>query len=202
MRFLRFPLLIVTGALVASATMTPAAFADASAARPPDAAARGQVERVTTITVERFDTAHRLLTVDTLAGPAGVGLDESGSGGTSSPSGCIKVTVHNYEKSAVFHTTLFGYHTWTSWCWNRAGHSVSSVATGYYISDLDWSISWEGEASRDLRYYAWTGGYAHSGYWHYRMGHFQQCYPWTCVNIYPSNTLRSHSDGTWTWATT
>lgn len=174
--------------------------ASAAEANPPPPAPT--TEHVVTITVETFDTAHHLLSTENLAGADGAGVDESGSGGTSSPSGCRKVTVHNYTRSLIFHTIIFGYHTWTSWCWQRSAYSVSGVSTNYYVSDLDPTIDWVGEASHDLRYYAWTSGKASSGYWHYRMGHFQQCYPWSCANLYPSNTLRSHSDGTWTWATT
>jgi hypothetical protein len=65
MRFLRFPLLAMTGALVVSgAVFVSGLAAPAALASPPAdtaAAPSDATVRVTTITVEHLDTAHRLL---------------------------------------------------------------------------------------------------------------------------------------------
>lgn len=192
---IRLSSVLLAGAMIAAG---PAASAAEPDTRP---AAAVKTQKFVTITVERFDPAHRRLSTEVLTGAGGLGVDESGSGGKPSASGCIKVTVNNYERS-LFGATLFGYHTWTSWCWNRAAYSVSNITTGFYLSDVDVTWEWAGEVTRDLRFYPWAQGHSNSGYWNYRMGHFRQCWPWTCVHKYPSNTLRSHSDGTWTWSTT
>ena len=199
---LRLTSVALAGAMVCVGPVASAALPSAPSPARSSISSSASTEQVVTITVETYDTAHHLVSTEVLGAADGAGVDESGSGGTPSASGCQKVTVNNYTRSLIFHTIILGYHTWTYWCWNRASYSVNSVSTNYYISHLDPTIDWVGEAARDLRYYAWLAGHSSSGYWHYRMGHFQQCYPWTCANLYPSNTLRSHSDGTWTWATT
>lgn len=138
------------------------------------------------------------------AAPAGVTGQgsNSGTGGSSSASGCIKVTVSN-EKKTYFGNTLFWFHTWTSWCWNRSARTISDVGTGWYLTEVDWARGWNSMIVDNTGYYHWISGYPTSGYEHEKQGHLQGCViRYECLsNHYPYNTLRSHSDGTWSWDT-
>jgi hypothetical protein len=126
---------------------------------------------------------------------------ETGSGGSSSASGCRKVTLTNkkYDYSGIDH--LYTYTTWTSWCWNRSSKTISGVSTGssFYIDNG--GIGWEGQTGHSEYFYAWNTG-SKSGYYHMRKGGFVNDFgPWTWGHSYPVNIIRSHSDGTRTWRT-
>jgi hypothetical protein len=127
---------------------------------------------------------------------------EEGFGGSSSASGCQRVTVHNTGHNALG-SVAYKFHTWTDWCWNRANETVSSVLTGWYITDVDSTYDWKGIINSDLRFFAWQDGAPHSGYIHMRQGKFDNCIvKYGCVGTsYPANRLRSRSNGTWYWAT-
>ena len=125
----------------------------------------------------------------------------SGTGGQSSSSGCRRVTVNN-EKESTFGGTLYWFHTWTEWCWNRTNSTISSVRTGWYNTDVDWAQEWRGLTNDQRYFYAWISGKSTSGYYHYKQGHFVNCAGPICgANTYPTNTLRSYSNGTWSWTT-
>jgi hypothetical protein len=125
----------------------------------------------------------------------------SGAGGTATASGCKAVTLTNSGYSAVFGVVLFRHVTVTSWCWNRAAKSMSSIGVSYRLEDVSSTMYWRGEVNRDTGFYSWTSGYPTSGYHHYRQGSFENCVlKYGCIGIwYPSNDLRGHSDGTWTY---
>lgn len=138
---------------------------------------------------------------DTSSGGELAGLG-SGSGGTSSASGCRKVTVNN-EKETTLGWTAYWFHTWTQWCWNRSAKTISSVSTSWYISDVDQNFYWRGIVQTTTGFYSWKSGAPKSGYSHYRQGRFENCVlKYGCIgNYYPANVLKSHSDGTYTWTT-
>lgn len=128
-----------------------------------------------------------------------------GSGGTSSASGCRKVTVHN-ERETLLGTTAFKFHTWTRWCWNRADQRVTGTpTTGWSISDVGSFEEWQGVINKTLYFYDYgaNNGYPRSAYYHQRTGHFKNCVPQAgCIkNTYPKNTLRSYYNGKWSWTT-
>lgn len=128
--------------------------------------------------------------------------NESGSVGSSTASGCKTATVTNKKYSYSGTDHLYSYITKTSWCWNRSAKSVSSVSTDWDFYCDNGHIKWDGEANRDTYHYNWNGTW-NSGYYHWRKGAFTNDFgPWTWGHSYPTNTIRSHSDGTWTWATT
>lgn len=131
-------------------------------------------------------------------GGGDVTTQATGSGGSSTASGCRTVTVNNYESSTLG-TLLYTYRTVTDWCWTRSTSNIYNVSNSWrYIND-DMCWSWQGEVNNDLRFYSWNGG-SRSGYLHWRQGHVQG----GCIfpnNKYPENTIRAHSDGTYTWAT-
>ena len=128
---------------------------------------------------------------------------ETGSGGSSSASGCREVKLTNKKFSYTGTDHLYTYWTWTYWCWNRANKRISNVSMRY-----DWycdnsSISWEGQSKADPRFYDWINGYPYSGHDHDRTGTFKNTYPIVgeVGTSYPRNIIRAHSDGTWTWRT-
>lgn len=136
-----------------------------------------------------------------VGGTGGVVALGSGSGGTSSASGCRRVTVRN-EKESTFGSTLYWFNTWTEWCWNRTTKVVSSVSTGWSINDVDSLQVWHGVVNDQRYFYSWQAGASKSGYYHYKQGHFENCFLVACgANTYPSNTLRSFANGTWSWST-
>lgn len=127
-----------------------------------------------------------------------VSLLGGGSGGTSSRSGCRNVWVNNREDS-TFGTLLYTYKTSTEFCWNRSQKRVYNIDNDWDFIPDDMCWSWEGEVNETTDFYDWAGGWQ-SGYMHRRKGHVAgQCaFP---NNKYPENTIRVHSDGTWTWTT-
>lgn len=162
-------------------------------------------EQGTKVPVPAFDlparpipTAGKLTGPD---GPGGITTQGSGTGGASSASGCRRVTVNN-EKESTFGATLYYFHTWTNWCWNRTNKTVSSVTTGWSLSQVDWAQEWRGVINDTRYFYAWQSGASKSGYFHEKIGHFVNCLGPVCgAQTYPKNTLRSYSNGTWSWNT-
>ena len=126
----------------------------------------------------------------------------SGTGGSSSSSGCRTVTVRN-EKETLLGLTAYWLNTWTKWCWNLGNRTISDVETGWHLDDVDPLYTWRGLIVDEESYFAWIAEYGKSGYRHEKQGHFEICLPdVVCIgNYYPRNLLRSHSDGTWSWET-
>lgn len=155
------------------------------------------------IFVETFDFSGNLLNSETLdlESPLFYGSN-SGSGGTSSASGCRKVTVRN-EKETLLGKTAYWFNTWTYWCWNRADRTVANVRTGSYLNDVDSLYNWRGLIIDNTDHFSWCSGYSESGYHHEKQGHFENCVvKYGCIsNSYPYNLLYSYSNGTFTWHT-
>jgi len=126
----------------------------------------------------------------------------SGTGGSSSANGCTRVTVRN-EKETLLGFTAFWFNTWTYWCWNRNSKIVSSVQTGWYLSDVDPLFIWRSMIVDHTEHYPWVQGFPRSGYVHEKQGHVENCLGhYGCIgSLYPRNQLRSHSNGTWSWHT-
>ncbi len=155
------------------------------------------------ITVETFDLEGNLLYTESIDSGSAVTLgDNSGSGGTSSASGCRKVTVHN-EKETLLGKTAYWFNTWTRWCWNRADRIIYDVTTGFYLSDVDPFYYWRGLIVDNTYHFSWYSGYPKSGYRHEKQGHFENCIvKYGCISSsYPYNLLYSYSNGTFTWHT-
>lgn len=163
------------------------------------------------LVVEDFDLNGKLLTKKTY--PASTQSTEinfptptsdiqasGGPGGTSTTSGCRRVTVRNETESPTG-ATVFNFNIWTYWCNNGYTHKVYSISTGWYLSNVDWAVTWQGLVSTSRHYYQFRSGWPYSGYYHGRMGHFTQSWPWFTNNSYPVAKLWSHSNGTWTWGT-
>lgn len=140
------------------------------------------------------ETEGQILGSDGIVSPAGSG----GSGGSSTSSGCHKVSMQTYTRSPAGFK-LYVYKQWTYWCWNRATQKVYNVSTGWgpYPSSV---VSWEGTVTSQKLYYDYgtNNGYPKSAYKHYRKGHLQYSYTgfW---NYYPELLLRSYYNGTWAW---
>lgn len=128
---------------------------------------------------------------------------EDGFGGSSSPSGCQRVTVTNTSYS-MLGFVVYRFNIWTYWCWNRAQERVYNVDTGWYISNVDPNFYWKGLITKftTLKYFAWKSGASRSGYIHARQGRFENCVlKYGCIGVeYPTNRLRSRSNGTFYWA--
>jgi hypothetical protein len=207
-----------------AALTSPPAHADTQAEPTPD-----ELTFTSSITVETFEPDNKTLTststygeetqgqlmgVDgaaaATAGPAtnrgnhSVSPMASGSGGTSSASGCIKVTVNNVAKT-VLGFTAYIFHTWTDWCWTRSTQVVYNVTHGWYISDVDPEEYWKGIVNSEFLFYDYStnDGHPKSAYKNYMQGQFDNCIlKYGCVGTtYPTNTLRSYYNGTWAWST-
>lgn len=155
------------------------------------------------IVVETYDSDGELVSTDIHQ----INYDGSvafarGNGGSSSASGCRKVTVRN-EKETLLGFTAYWFNTWTQWCWNRANRTIDNVKTGWYLEDVDQFQVWQGLIVDSTYYFYWQSGYPTSGYYHEKQGHFKNCFTDTyCIaDSYPRNQLWSHSDGTWRWRT-
>ena len=126
------------------------------------------------------------------------------TGGTSSASGCRKVTVINV-KHTILGSVAYKYNTWTSWCWKRAKQKVKDVRVGWYLTDVDGVQDWKGQVTKETYFYDYgpNDGYPRSAYKHFRQGHFENCIlKIGCVsNSYPANWLYSYYNGTYVWKT-
>lgn len=207
-------------ALSALTAPAPAAHADTPGAPAPEA-----LTFTSSVTVETFkpdnktlistatygeETQGQLMGADA-AGPAASGGNPhaispmgSGSGGSSSASGCIKVTVNNHANT-VLGFTAYIFHTWTNWCWTRSTQVVYNVTHNWYISDVDSQEYWKGIVHTEFLFYDYStnDGHPKSAYKNYMQGQFDNCVlKYGCIGTtYPTNTLRSYYNGTWAWST-
>lgn len=175
-------------------------------AAPPDRPPKPAPEEVVyDTTVEAFkinpQTGELGDLIEKTKGPKQVVAFSSGTGGSSSASGCIGIRLTNSGYSAVFGSVLFRYRTLTSWCWNRTQGRVSSIGASWDIIDVSSQMYWRGEVNNALGFYTWRAGYGQSGYRHYRQGSFENCVlKYGCIGRwYPSNDIRVHSDGTYAY---
>jgi hypothetical protein len=178
-----------------------------------------QITTTSAVTVETFSADNKTLlstksygqaTQGMLMGAdasskAGAGVAKSsGSGGSSSASGCRKVTVKN-KSETVLGITVYHFNTWTRWCWTRSAGVVRDVTSGWFISDVDSQYYWKGITNKELGFYDYSTNDAHpvSAYKNYRQGQFENCVlRYVCIGAeYPANTLRSYSNGIWVWKT-
>ena len=160
---------------------------------------------VTTLEDVTYDSSGRQIsrTIRTVGGGISTQKTESGSEGSSSASGCRTATLRNRKYSLTGTDHMYTYTTVTSWCWNRSQRKITSPSTSWDIYIDNGSVAWRGEIARDIRSYTSISGYPQSGYYHYRQGHLENCFPVLgCTgSSYPRNQIWSHSDGTWRWQT-
>lgn len=128
---------------------------------------------------------------------------QKGSGGSSSPSGCRKVTLKNRKYSLTGIDHMYTYTIKTKWCWNRGKGSISDVKTDWSMYIDNDTGYWRGQTRLRRMFYAWSSGKPRSGYRHDRQGEFENCIlKYGCTGTsYPRNIIRAHSNGTWTWWT-
>ncbi len=130
----------------------------------------------------------------------------SGSGGTSTRSGCRTLRARNEQESSYIQATLFWYNTTMRFCWNRDERRVYDVTMGYYLEDVYWTVDFRGQTSHRHYPYEYRSGYKNSGYISDRQAQLTDCFPvpgvgTICTNFYPRNILRGHDNGTYSWAT-
>lgn len=202
--------LVMLAGLLIGGGFAPTQAADASADQTPSG-----IETVSSgsATAEYFAQDGRTVLRRATYGPETAGatlggtsdpLAASGSGGTSSSSGCIRVTVKNHE-STTLGFTAYNFNTWTRWCWNRSTQTVYDVTKGWTISDVDPLFYWRGIVNSEFVFYDYStnDGHPRSAYKNYQQGHFEDCVlKYGCIGqLYPTNTLRSYYNGTWAWTT-
>jgi len=212
----RLGILAVTLALLAAPLLTAPASADDTDPGPPPSPVPGD----TVVTAETFTTKGKLVSARTygaetegqlMDASAGTEVDGggitpmgSGDGGTSSASGCRRVTVRNETESTLGFTTYW-FNTWTRWCWNRSTQVVYDVTHGWFLEDVDVVAEWQGIVKKELLFYDYStnDGHPRSAFKHYRMGKFKLCVPsiGCYATLYPANLLRSYYNGTWVWQT-
>lgn len=160
----------------------------------------------TLVSTQTFGVETQGLTSEATASDAGFSTQASGSGGSTSASGCRRVTVNNEGVSPNLGTTVFWFRTWTRWCWTRSTQTVYDVSSGWTIDDVAPFTYWRGINNKELGFYDYStnDGHPRSAYKNYRQGSFENCpLKIGCVGMrYPSNTLRSYYNGTWAWNTT
>lgn len=119
-------------------------------------------------------------------------------GGSSSASGCRKVTIYA-GANTIFGTLAYRLTEWTSWCWNRSRQNIYNVNTGWSIKASTW-YGWEGTVRTEKGFYDYStnNGYPRSAYKHYRMGQFKQNNA-PFFNHYPETLIRSYYNGTFAW---
>lgn len=130
----------------------------------------------------------------------------TGSGGTSTASGCARVTVRNVE-TTFLGFTAYSFNTWTHWCWTRSNQNIYDIDHGFNISDVNATYWWKGinKDTDEWRFYdyAANNGYPRSALKNYMQGQFDNCVvDHGCIlTFYPANLIRSYYNGTWVWGT-
>lgn len=79
----------------------------------------------------------------------------SGSGGSSSASGCKKVTVHN-KKNSYLGALMYTWDTWTEWCWTRSTQRIYNVSTGQRFYPDTTTIDWHGVIDKEKIFYDYS----------------------------------------------
>lgn len=127
-------------------------------------------------------------------------------GGTSSASGCLKLTV-THTAHTYLGFVAWKFANWTHWCWTRSTQRVYNVSTGWQISDVDSQYQWDGIIKGGYIHgfydYSTNDGHPYSAYKNQRTGHFEDCVlKYGCIgNIYPTVLIRSYYNGTYAWDT-
>lgn len=187
-----------------------------STASAPDPRACGVPGEVT-VTEESYSPRGKLLTTrtfdhrsqDVLMGSEAEAIGGrftahgSGSGGTSSASGCKKVTVHN-KRDSYFGALMYTWDTWTSWCWTRSTQNIYNVSTGQRFYPDTTTIDWHGVVDSEKIFYDYStnNGYPRSAYKNWQQAKVSNVVMGATVGtIYPENLIRSYYNGTWVWST-
>jgi hypothetical protein len=128
-----------------------------------------------------------------------------GSEGSSTRSGCRRVTTKNEYETALG-ATAFYFNQVIRWCWDRDQRRVYDVTLGHYLEDVDPLYHYRGHTSHNRYFYEYRAGYKNSGYITDRQARFENCVPTPqgqlCLgSYYPRNITRAHDNGTWSWNT-
>lgn len=128
-----------------------------------------------------------------------------GSEGSSTRSGCRRVTTKNEYETALGRTAFY-FNQVTHWCWDRDARRVSNVSLGYYLEKVDPLYVYRGHTSHNRYFYEYRSGYKNSGYISDRQARMENCVPTpqgqVCLgSLYPRNITRAHDNGTWSWNT-
>ena len=130
-----------------------------------------------------------------------VPADLSGKGGTSSASGCRKISI-NFTDKSILGRKVTMFLNWSRWCWTRSTQVVSTPTHGYDYEIYDGVISWEGyvDGNTPLFYdFSTNDGHPKSAWKNYKKAHFQQTLPFTTIDRYIGLTLRSYFNGTFAY---
>lgn len=155
---------------------------------------------ISTVTTPITATASRATAPD---GPSAV--KGSGKGGSSTGSGCRKVTISN-RATTYTGKTAYRYNTWTRWCWTRSTQRIhAGGSNGFFVSEADAFQYWRGQVASNRYFYdaGANDGHPRSAFYHYRQGRFENCVlTYGCVQTtYPTNVIRSYANGTYAWST-
>jgi hypothetical protein len=130
--------------------------------------------------------------------------NDNGTGGSSSGSGCGRVTVTQKRHDSLGLSTVGTWQVWTDWCWDRSNQVVSVNATGF-DHDHDNVWSYDGVVTpKESNYYDFSAndGHPRSAYHFMRIGAFHgPSFYGHDVFWNPKNTLDSYYNGTWQWFT-
>lgn len=206
----------VTVALLGSAAVTtgpPAGAAPTTSEADPPPAPE-PLESTVTITVQDVDPVGTPLGPSVTYAPTSAGSalevegtattsSDAGSGGSSSASGCRRVEVTNTLRTSVTHSVAYRYITWLRWCWNRSAGITDGFQYDFHLKDVAWTFYYRGNVTKTGIYYEYRRGYSKSGFRYHRQDRVENCvFRYGCIsNTYPSNVIRGHSDGTYSWWT-
>lgn len=124
------------------------------------------------------------------------------TGGTSTASGCKKVSVGKLGYSYLG-KHVWSFVNWTRWCWTRSTQVVYNVTSGYLFEILDSQYKWSGisQTVKEFYDYSTNDGHPKSAYKNLRTAHIENCVlKYGCIgDIYPSVLIRSYYNGTYVW---
>jgi hypothetical protein len=129
---------------------------------------------------------------------------DHGTAGTSSASGCARVTVTQTRHNTLG-STAWKFDVWTDWCWTRSTQVDSVNDYHWKIYDVDGQHQWDKIINQEHYYYDFStdDGHPKSAYYNYYQGHLTNCVLKVgCIqDEYPANYLRTYYNGTYVWDT-
>jgi hypothetical protein len=181
----------------------------------PDSARVCGIEGSVTVEEQTFTTDGKLVsdnqygadTESTVLGgststPGTVSALTTGSGGSSSASGCRKVTVHN-RRSSYLGALMFTWDTWTNWCWTRSTQTIYNVSHGQRFYPDTTFIDWQGVIDSEYGFYDYStnDGHPRSAYKNWQQAKVTNVLLGATVGtIYPVNLIRTYYNGTYVWS--
>jgi len=131
-------------------------------------------------------------------------MSATGTGGTSTASGCKTIRITNVGHTFL-HAVAYKFWTQVHWCWNRGFKTISQVSRAWDVTNVALTFRFDGIVKTSSGFYGWLGAlYPHSGYFYNKTAKFTNVCPLKMcfATTFPKNKINVHSNGTWWFSKT